>query len=112
MHDEITRLTDWTFLLPSSSSSSSEHFVGRHPDLVGGMRLDEVLDLVVNVLEAVAGHDGGEVLHEVRLEPHAAVVDLFALLVRQPVLVHPPDERHRDGSARKKRSLDMCIDSR
>ena len=101
MHDEITRLTDWP-----SSSSSSEHFVGRHPDLVGGVRLDEVLDLVVNVLEAVAGHDGGEVLHEVRLEPHAAVVDLLALLVRQPVLVHPPDERHRDGSAKKASSLD------
>ena len=71
-----------------------------------------MLDLVVDVLEAVSGDDGGEVLHEVRLEAHAAVVDLLALLVRQPVLVHPPDERHRDGSEKKKSSLDICIDSR
>ena len=83
----------------SFSSIYSEHLVGGHPDLAGGVRLDEVLDLVVDVLEAVAGHDGGEVLHKVRLEPRAAVVDLLALLVRQTVLVHPPDERHRDGSA-------------
>ena len=73
-----------------------EHFVGRHPNLVGGVRVDEPLNLVVDVLEAVAGHDGGEVLHEVGLEAAAAVVDLLALLVRQPVLVDAPDERHRD----------------